>query len=192
MVRNIAGLLIAIGQGEREPEWAQEVLESRDRTRGHVTAPAEGLYFWSVDYPGRSALARRRPIRYHRATFPVGGSDDVLVRENHAFAHQDRAPHALGPRRPVDQVPGLRCGAVSRGAGAQSLRLPQVQPPHAHRRARAARAFLDPNTGDRDRREHLAGRPAEVPRQQALQGSARRRRRRPRARRMRWSCSPAR
>jgi tRNA pseudouridine38-40 synthase len=51
MVRNIAGLLIAIGQGERPPEWAQEVLASRDRTRGHVTAPAEGLYFWNVDYP---------------------------------------------------------------------------------------------------------------------------------------------
>ena len=51
MVRNIAGLLIAIGQGERPVEWAAEVLESRDRTRGHVTAPAEGLYFWSVEYP---------------------------------------------------------------------------------------------------------------------------------------------
>ena len=51
MVRNIAGLLIAIGQGERAPEWARQVLESRDRTRGHVTAPAEGLYFWSVEYP---------------------------------------------------------------------------------------------------------------------------------------------
>jgi tRNA pseudouridine38-40 synthase len=51
MVRNIAGLLIAIGQGERPPEWARQVLESRDRTSGHVTAPAEGLYFWSVEYP---------------------------------------------------------------------------------------------------------------------------------------------
>ena len=51
MVRNISGLLIAIGQGERASEWARQVLESRDRTRGHVTAPAEGLYFWSVEYP---------------------------------------------------------------------------------------------------------------------------------------------
>jgi tRNA pseudouridine38-40 synthase len=51
MVRNIAGLLLAIGQGERPPEWARQVLESRDRTSGHVTAPAEGLYFWSVEYP---------------------------------------------------------------------------------------------------------------------------------------------
>jgi tRNA pseudouridine38-40 synthase len=63
MVRNIAGLLIAIGQGERAPEWAREVLESRDRTSGHVTAPAEGLYFWSVEYPEVFGLPAR-PGRY--------------------------------------------------------------------------------------------------------------------------------
>jgi tRNA pseudouridine38-40 synthase len=51
MVRNIAGLLIAIGHGERAPEWSRQVLDSRDRTSGHVTAPSEGLYFWSVEYP---------------------------------------------------------------------------------------------------------------------------------------------
>jgi tRNA pseudouridine38-40 synthase len=61
MVRNIAGLLIAIGQGERDPTWAREVLQSRDRTRGHVTAPAEGLYFWSVDYPEFFELPTRAP-----------------------------------------------------------------------------------------------------------------------------------
>jgi tRNA pseudouridine38-40 synthase len=58
MVRNIAGLLIAIGQGEREPSWAREVLESRDRTKGHVTAAPEGLYFWSVEYPEAFGLPR--------------------------------------------------------------------------------------------------------------------------------------
>ena len=51
MVRNIAGLLIAIGQGEQSVEWAREVLESRDRSRGGVTAPPEGLYMWGIDYP---------------------------------------------------------------------------------------------------------------------------------------------
>jgi tRNA pseudouridine38-40 synthase len=63
MVRNIAGLLIAIGQGEREPAWARDVLESRDRTRGHVTAPAEGLYFWSVEYPEVFGLPTGAPSR---------------------------------------------------------------------------------------------------------------------------------
>jgi len=50
MVRNIAGLLIAVGQGKAPPEWAAAVLESRDRTRGAATAAPEGLYLWSVRY----------------------------------------------------------------------------------------------------------------------------------------------
>jgi tRNA pseudouridine38-40 synthase len=56
MVRNIAGLLIAIGQGDQSPGWSREVLESRDRTRGGVTAPAEGLYMWAIDYPAAFGL----------------------------------------------------------------------------------------------------------------------------------------
>ena len=50
MVRNVAGLLIAIGQGDRDPLWAGRVLESKDRTQGGPTAPAQGLYLWSVRY----------------------------------------------------------------------------------------------------------------------------------------------
>jgi tRNA pseudouridine38-40 synthase len=50
MVRNIAGLLIAVGRGDAPPIWAREVLESRDRRLGAATAPAEGLYFWAVRY----------------------------------------------------------------------------------------------------------------------------------------------
>lgn len=51
MVRNIAGVLMAIGQGKAEPEWAREVLLARDRTLGGVTAPADGLYFVDALYP---------------------------------------------------------------------------------------------------------------------------------------------
>ncbi len=51
MVRNIAGVLIAIGSGQRPPEWAREVLELRDRTQGGVTAPPEGLTLIDVEYP---------------------------------------------------------------------------------------------------------------------------------------------
>jgi tRNA pseudouridine38-40 synthase len=51
MMRNIAGLLIAIGRGDAPPAWAREVLEGRDRKRNAATAPAEGLYFWAVRYP---------------------------------------------------------------------------------------------------------------------------------------------
>ncbi len=56
MVRNIAGVLMAIGAGDRPVEWARAVLEQRDRTRAGVTAPAEGLYLWAVRYPDRFGL----------------------------------------------------------------------------------------------------------------------------------------
>ena len=51
MMRNIAGLLIAIGRGDAPASWAREVLDGRDRKRNAATAPAEGLYFWGVRYP---------------------------------------------------------------------------------------------------------------------------------------------
>ncbi|OQW90771.1 MAG: tRNA pseudouridine(38-40) synthase TruA [Beggiatoa sp. IS2] len=51
MVRNIAGVLMTIGCGEQPPEWAYTVLEAKDRKTASITAPANGLYFWEVDYP---------------------------------------------------------------------------------------------------------------------------------------------
>jgi len=56
MVRNIAGVLIAIGTGEEEVTWARTVLEGRDRTLGGVTAPAGGLYLVAVRYPSELGL----------------------------------------------------------------------------------------------------------------------------------------
>lgn len=51
MVRNIVGSLIWVGKREQPPEWVGEVLQSRDRNLAASTAPADGLYFMSVDYP---------------------------------------------------------------------------------------------------------------------------------------------
>jgi len=51
MVRNIAGVLMAIGTGEQKPDWAAEVLAHKDRKLGGVTASPDGLYFMSVEYP---------------------------------------------------------------------------------------------------------------------------------------------
>ncbi len=51
MVRNIAGVLMAIGMGRAEPEWAGEVLAARDRALGGVTAAPDGLYLLGVQYP---------------------------------------------------------------------------------------------------------------------------------------------
>lgn len=56
MVRNITGVLLAIGRGEQLPEWAHQVLMARDRTVAAVTAPASGLYLCQVDYPQRYGL----------------------------------------------------------------------------------------------------------------------------------------
>jgi tRNA pseudouridine38-40 synthase len=56
MMRNIAGLLIAVGKGEAPPAWAREVLEGRDRASSAATAPAAGLYLWEVRYPAAFAL----------------------------------------------------------------------------------------------------------------------------------------
>lgn len=62
MVRNIAGVLITIGAGEREPVWACEVLEARDRTVGGITASPEGLTLVAVDYPEGFGLPRLSPL----------------------------------------------------------------------------------------------------------------------------------
>jgi tRNA pseudouridine38-40 synthase len=51
MVRNIAGVLIAIGAGERDVDWSRAVLEHRDRRLGGVNAVPAGLYFVGVEYP---------------------------------------------------------------------------------------------------------------------------------------------
>ena len=51
MVRNIAGVLMAIGCARHPVEWAKEVLEAKDRKLGAETAPPYGLYLVSVAYP---------------------------------------------------------------------------------------------------------------------------------------------
>ena len=56
MVRNIAGLLIAVGRGRAPPARAREVLASRDRTLNAATAPPDGLYLWHVLYAESFAL----------------------------------------------------------------------------------------------------------------------------------------
>ena len=50
MVRNLAGVLMAIGSGEREVSWAAELLQQRDRSQAGVTAKPDGLYFLAVQY----------------------------------------------------------------------------------------------------------------------------------------------
>ncbi|MBA3981630.1 MAG: tRNA pseudouridine(38-40) synthase TruA [Alcanivorax sp.] len=60
MVRNIAGVLMAIGCGKKPPEWAAEVLAARNRRLGGVTAPPFGLYLVGVTYDSVFDLPARR------------------------------------------------------------------------------------------------------------------------------------
>lgn len=56
MVRNVSGVLMSIGKKEHTPLWAQEVLVNKDRACAGVTAPAQGLYFMSVEYDAKYEL----------------------------------------------------------------------------------------------------------------------------------------
>ena len=62
MVRNITGTLAEIGLGEQSVDWAAEVLDSRDRTRGGIAAPSHGLTLVAVDYPSHFNIPK--PITY--------------------------------------------------------------------------------------------------------------------------------
>jgi tRNA pseudouridine38-40 synthase len=56
MVRNITGLLLAVGEGDSPPERVAAVLASRDRKVNAATAPPDGLYLASVQYPAEFGL----------------------------------------------------------------------------------------------------------------------------------------
>ncbi|MBI2317680.1 MAG: tRNA pseudouridine(38-40) synthase TruA [Betaproteobacteria bacterium] len=73
MVRNIIGCLLYVGNGKRAPEWAAELLASRDRTLAAPTMAASGLYLTGVSYGsewGLPGFARMMPFE-----MPDGGDD---------------------------------------------------------------------------------------------------------------------
>ncbi len=51
MVRNIAGVLMAVGASRHPVDWVTDVLAAKDRKLGAETAPPYGLYLVSVAYP---------------------------------------------------------------------------------------------------------------------------------------------
>ncbi len=56
MVRNLVGSLMMVGKGERPIAWIDEILHKRDRTIAGPTAPPDGLYLHSVEYPSKFML----------------------------------------------------------------------------------------------------------------------------------------
>ena len=49
-VRNFAGALVNVGIGTWSVADFKKAFEACDRTKGAITAPAEGLYFMRVGY----------------------------------------------------------------------------------------------------------------------------------------------
>ena len=48
MVRNLAGVLLPIGQGAKPVSWCAEVLAAKDRTKAGVTAQVKGCTLWML------------------------------------------------------------------------------------------------------------------------------------------------
>ena len=56
MVRNIVGSLIAVGYGEKSPQWFARVFHGRDRQLADVTAESQGLCLMNVRYDPKYKL----------------------------------------------------------------------------------------------------------------------------------------
>lgn len=50
MVRILAGTLISVAEGKISPDEITDIIQSRDRSRAGMTAPAHGLYLNKVQY----------------------------------------------------------------------------------------------------------------------------------------------
>ncbi len=59
MVRNMVGLLYAVGRGKLQPEQTPDILAARNRTLAPATAPARGLCLEYVAYPDDNAAGYR-------------------------------------------------------------------------------------------------------------------------------------
>lgn len=56
MIRNIVGVLLAIGDKRKPTEWCAQVLASRDRRQAGITALPQGLHFVDARFAGKDVL----------------------------------------------------------------------------------------------------------------------------------------
>ncbi|MBI5643220.1 MAG: tRNA pseudouridine(38-40) synthase TruA [Deltaproteobacteria bacterium] len=50
MVRIMVGTLVELGKGRLKPDDIRRIIEARDRTAAHMTAPPQGLFLVKIDY----------------------------------------------------------------------------------------------------------------------------------------------
>ena len=72
MVRNMVGVLMAVGVGDKPTSWVGEVLAAKNRSAGGVTSRPFGLYLVSVDFPSEFDLPKSLPGPLFLPE-PVGG-----------------------------------------------------------------------------------------------------------------------
>ena len=175
MVRNIAGLLIHIGRAKPSraspPKcWLGATAVSRPPRRQPAACTCGGSTIRGFRPAGRFRYhARSRRLPGGPVGVAMSWFEKIVPVQDQDRAH---ATPAIGAGGPVDQVPGLRCGAVPGRDRAQPACVPQVQPPHAHACARAPAEVLRSGFHGGNRRQRAAGGSAQVQGQQALSGPA--------------------
>ncbi len=70
MVRSLVGCMIAVGEGRRDPAWAGEVLDRRERDGGVTVVHAHGLTLEEVAYPPDAELAAQATAARTVRTLP--------------------------------------------------------------------------------------------------------------------------
>jgi tRNA pseudouridine38-40 synthase len=83
MVRGLVGAALAVGRGQRPPEWPAELLARASRASEVTVAPAHGLTLVGVDYPPPEELAARAEATRRRRTLAPVEDNGPLVGGRH-------------------------------------------------------------------------------------------------------------
>ena len=62
MVRNIAGVLIAVGAGKQDETWVIDVLKAKNREAAGITATPDGLYLIDIKYPKHYLIPKAKSL----------------------------------------------------------------------------------------------------------------------------------
>ena len=59
MVRNLVGTLVLIGSGEKDINWIDDLLKSKERDKAGKQFPACGLYLINIEYDPKFKIDMR-------------------------------------------------------------------------------------------------------------------------------------